>query len=691
MSRFFRLHDLSAVLHRLIGPAGPWLNRAFALLLAVWGVHTVLRIAVLFRPDGFGLPLVGKADWYIFHALFIDLHWIFIGSLPLLLLLVLAARMAGRLCAPLLVLLAVAHAGILLLTVIDHETLRFMGMHFDPGMFRTYGNTAATRDVLKYILADASIPGLPYILFLGCIPMIWMFYRLLGKAEWVRAPEWRLKPVLWIALTGLAGYVYVYHIWTGGNRMRLLRPVVQTVYLSTQKVDVPPLSADSAALLTEAYRRYWLSASNDDGWVFPLPDYPFYREPLEVYCARPDADASRCARVSSDPAERSGDERPWNVIFILLETQRALNVGHLIPYGAQYSSSPFLDTLASHGTFWTRMVATGIPTINSWMSLHLSILQHPTRYIASEFTQLGNESFIKILGRHGYLTRYFSTSDPAWDNKTPWIRQWYQDFDYDRGREEDAAMFAHLKQWMRDSLSNDQPFFITAMTKTNHYPFNPVPGVRPTPPGASLQERLDATMRYADSSFQDFVEGIRNEEWFDRTVLVIMADHGFPLGEHGSSQIGYGLYTESVWMPLVMSGRHPALRRGARHELASGLDLAPTFLELAGIRAPNSFMGHSLLQDPNPNRLSFTIRGEQAMVESGAFRWHGPWGNQPRIQGEELFNLLDDRQEQDDLMPAHPELRERLGHFIRDLTRLHLHVLGRDLLWPTTPPGSGLP
>src|SRR5690606_7859723 len=175
----------------------------------------------------------------------------------------------------------------------------------------------------------------------------------------------------------------------------------------------------------------------------------------------------------------------------------------------------------------------GIPTINSWMSLHLSIPQHPTRYIASEFTQLGNESFIKILGRHGYLTRYFSTSDPAWDNKTPWIRQWYQGFDYDRSREEDAAMFAHLKQWMRDSLDNDQPFFITAMTKTNHYPFNPVPGVRPTAPGASLQERLDATMRYADSSFQDFVEGIRNEEWFDRTVLVIMADHGFPLGEHG--------------------------------------------------------------------------------------------------------------------------------------------------------------
>lgn len=685
MSRATRLHAFSVTLKRLIGPAGPWLNRAFALLLAAWAGHTVLRIAVLFRPDGFGLPLVGKADWYIFHALFIDLHWIFIGSLPLLLLLVLAARMAGRLCAPLLFLLAVAHAGILLVTVIDHETLRFMGMHFDPGMFRTYGNSAATRDVLKYIMADASVPGLPYILFLGCVPMLWLFYRLLGKAEWVRAPEWRLKPVVWIALAGLAGYVYVYHIWTGGNRMRLLRPVVQTAYLSAKKVALPPLAPDSVRQLTETYRQYWQAANNDDSWVFPLLQYPFYREPVEIYCARPDADADRCARAipaASAPHDTRRDGRPWNIVFILLETQRALNIGHLQPYGALYSSSPYLDTLASQGSFWTRMVATGIPTINSWMSLHLSIPQHPTRFIASEFTQLENESFVKILGRQGYLTRYFSTSDPAWDNKTPWIRQWYQGFDYDRDREEDAAMFAHLKGWMRDSLSSDQPFFITAMTKTNHYPFNPVKGVRPTPPGASLVERLDATMRYADSSFQDFMEGIRNEEWFDRTVFVIMADHGFPLGEHGSSQIGYGLYTESVWMPLVMSGKHPALRKGAHHDLASGMDLAPTFLDLTGIRAPNSFMGHSLLRGPNPHRMSFTIRGEQAMVESGEFRWHGAWGTQPRIQGEELFNLIQDRGEHHDLMPAHPELRAGLERFIRDLARLHLHVLDRDLLWP---------
>lgn len=670
MPRFRRIRRIAAPLQdrfaRLAGPAGPWLNRAFALLLAVWTTHALLRMAVLFRKDGFGLPLVGKADWYIFHALFLDLHWIFLGSLPLLLALAGAARYAGRLCKPIFALLAVAHGAILILTVVDHETLRFMGMHFDPGMMRTYGNSAATRDVMKFVLSDASIPGLPYVLLAGCAPLAWLLYRLYSRAKWARAEEWRLKPVFWITVGGLIGYIYVYHIWTGGNRLRLLRPVVQTAYLSVWRPQVAPLPADSLTRLTEDYRRYWLASSNDTDWVFPRPDYPFYREPR-----------------GPQPAHAG---KPWNIVLILMETQRAVNVGHLQPYGARHSSSPYLDQLAAQGTFWTRMVATGIPTINSWMSLHLSVPQHPTRYLASEFTWLSNESFVQILGRNGYTTRYFSTSDPSWDNKTPWLRQWYQGFDYDRDREFDAGMFGHLGKWMRDSLSRDKPFFITAMTKTNHYPFNPVPGVRPTAPGAPLLERLDATMRYADSGLKSFLEGVRGQPWFDHTVFVVMADHGFPLGEHGSSQIGYGLYTESVWMPLVMIGKHPKLGAGGpRLGPASGLDLAPTFLDLAGIRAPNSFMGHSLLQGPNPNRLTFSIRSEQAMVERGDYRWHGAWGNTPRQQGEELFNLIEDRGEFRDLMPALPGMRDSLAVFIRHLTRLHVDVLERDALWPHRP------
>ncbi|HEX2612022.1 MAG TPA: hypothetical protein VHO02_00320, partial [Fibrobacteria bacterium] len=113
----------NSVIRRLAGSAGPWWNRTAALLLAVWSTHAVLRAAVLFRNDGFGYPLVGKADWYIFHALFIDLHWITLTAIPFLLALRVAARFAPRSQGAIFALLALVHAILLPVTVIDHETL----------------------------------------------------------------------------------------------------------------------------------------------------------------------------------------------------------------------------------------------------------------------------------------------------------------------------------------------------------------------------------------------------------------------------------------------------------------------------------------------------------------------------------------------------------------------------------------
>ena len=64
--------------------------------LAVWGVHILLRVLLLFRNNPYGFPFVSKPDWFIFHAVCIDFMWIANALIVFLILGTVAAGIAGR-------------------------------------------------------------------------------------------------------------------------------------------------------------------------------------------------------------------------------------------------------------------------------------------------------------------------------------------------------------------------------------------------------------------------------------------------------------------------------------------------------------------------------------------------------------------------------------------------------------------
>ncbi|MEZ6014560.1 MAG: sulfatase [Planctomycetota bacterium] len=82
----------------------------------------------------------------------------------------------------------------------------------------------------------------------------------------------------------------------------------------------------------------------------------------------------------------------------------------------------------------------------------------------------------------------------------------------------------------------------------------------------------------------------------DDTVIVFCSDNGYFLGERGFAGKWYA-YEPSVRIPLiVMDPRLPALRRGGTCDLtALNVDLAPTILEYAGVAAPSTYQGRSLV------------------------------------------------------------------------------------------------
>ncbi len=108
----------------------------------------------------------------------------------------------------------------------------------------------------------------------------------------------------------------------------------------------------------------------------------------------------------------------------------------------------------------------------------------------------------------------------------------------------------------------------------------------------SVDESIGAVNEYLKSAGLD-----------ENTIVVYTSDQGFFLGEHGLFDKRY-MYEESFRTPLLM--KYPALVEAgsSTEQLVMNLDLAPTFLDLAGIEVPPSMQGMSLrplLSGPEPD------------------------------------------------------------------------------------------
>jgi arylsulfatase A-like enzyme len=100
---------------------------------------------------------------------------------------------------------------------------------------------------------------------------------------------------------------------------------------------------------------------------------------------------------------------------------------------------------------------------------------------------------------------------------------------------------------------------------------------------ASVDDNLERLLSYLDAS------GLR-----DNTVVVYASDQGFFLGEHGWYDKRW-MYEESLRMPLIVRWPDMIDPGSVNANLVQNLDLAQTFLEIAGVTAPASMQGRSLV------------------------------------------------------------------------------------------------
>jgi arylsulfatase A-like enzyme len=96
-----------------------------------------------------------------------------------------------------------------------------------------------------------------------------------------------------------------------------------------------------------------------------------------------------------------------------------------------------------------------------------------------------------------------------------------------------------------------------------------------------------------DDAVGRIVEALREAGRLDETLIVMTADHGDSAGAYRFWDKGFGMYDCLTRVPMIAS--HPSLQSRVEDAFVTLVDLAPTVLDVAGIAAPRSLDGRSLL------------------------------------------------------------------------------------------------
>ena len=102
------------------------------------------------------------------------------------------------------------------------------------------------------------------------------------------------------------------------------------------------------------------------------------------------------------------------------------------------------------------------------------------------------------------------------------------------------------------------------------------------------------TIRSVDEQVGRLLDYLEEKGVLDNTVIVYTSDQGFLLGEHGLYDKRF-MYEESFRTPLIISCPSLVKKHSVCKELVQNIDLAPTFLSLAGVEVPKEMSGRSLL------------------------------------------------------------------------------------------------
>jgi arylsulfatase A-like enzyme len=318
-----------------------------------------------------------------------------------------------------------------------------------------------------------------------------------------------------------------------------------------------------------------------------------------------------------------------NVVLVILDAGRAREFGC---YGYGRATTPNIDAIAQDGVLFEKAFTPAVYTLGAMSSVWTS--QYPDRHhsAVSFSAKLPKDRLVlsELLGAQGVYTAGFVANAIA--GKFSGFDRGFSEFHevYREQATSSADAFARvLPPWL--AAHKDRPFFAYVHFREPHFPYDPPPpfDTRFGPEGPITKERrrdskyvnddlnqerrkpapdeieqivrlFDGNLAFADQEIGRLREALQSEGLWDQTVLIVAADHGEGLFEHGWIGHNVQLYDDSMHVPLVVRFPTGKGRRGVRlSAFVDLLDVAPTIADLFGVLgkagSERSFEGRSLL------------------------------------------------------------------------------------------------
>ncbi len=294
----------------------------------------------------------------------------------------------------------------------------------------------------------------------------------------------------------------------------------------------------------------------------------------------------------------------YNLVLVTLDTVRRDRLGC---YGCETAETAAFDSLTEHGVQFDDAVTPVPLTLPSHATMLTGLIppRHGIRNngsyrLAPEYTTLA-----ETLREQQYDTAAFIGAFVL--DQRFGLNQGFElyDFSVSPGAGSGGGIEALVRSagevtgsalhWLRQRRkeSRESPFFVWIHYFDAHIPYRSPYRSLPRFAGRPY----DAEIAYMDSQFKFLLAELDRQDLRRKTLIVLVADHGESLDEHGEATHGLFIYDSTMRVPFIISS--PSLFPGpcrVTDRVVSLADLRPTVEDLLGLPLSEPRDGMSLLE-----------------------------------------------------------------------------------------------